>query len=221
MPTDVDRGAYMKAIGVIVEPTQETGICGQVWNHQAFLQQELSNHMVLSDTIASDRYEPLLQYYTQHHYRTSVADNTPTKRHAMPDLALPSSLDHTVNYNLKHTLHTMKQPSEFSIDACTHFVNKFGPDVFVLWKAALLRKKMMLIHMPHMEIACHYGELGDVNDTGNALLSICVCCSVPCSFTRSSARQVSKVDTSHPAQIHHGCQWYTPTGKDALELCGM
>ncbi|GAN00971.1 sphingosine kinase [Mucor ambiguus] len=158
MPTNVERGAYMKAIGVIVEPTQETGICGKVWNHQAFLRQELSNHMVLADTIASDRYKPLLQYYTRHQYRSS-ADNAATKHHALPDLSLHesfSSLDHTVNYNLKHTLHTMKQPSEFSIDACTHFVNKFGPDVFVLWKAALLRKKIMMIHMPQMEIACQY-----------------------------------------------------------------
>ncbi|KAL7314855.1 hypothetical protein PS15m_006370 [Mucor circinelloides] len=154
MPTDVERGAYMKAIGVIVEPTQDTGICGEVWNHQAFLQQELSNHMILSDTIESDRYEPLLQYYTQHQYRSS-ADDTTTKQN-LPSLGASSSLDHTVNYNLKHTLHTMKQPSEFSINSCAHFVNKFGPDVFVLWKAALLRKRIMLIHMPQMEIGCHY-----------------------------------------------------------------
>ncbi|KAK4520755.1 uncharacterized protein ATC70_006635 [Mucor velutinosus] len=156
MPTDVERGAYMKAIGVIVEPTQETGICGEVWNHQGFLQQELSNHMSLSDTIASDRYEPLLQYYTHHQYRSS-ADNTASKHHTMPDLSLhESSLDHTVNYNLKHTLHTMKQPSEFSIDSCTHFVDTLGLDIFVLWKAALMRKRIMMIHMPQMEIGCHY-----------------------------------------------------------------
>ncbi|KAL9543542.1 hypothetical protein MBANPS3_008066 [Mucor bainieri] len=162
MPTDVERGAYMKAIGVIVEPTQETGICGRVWSHQAFLQQELSNHMILSGAIAADRYEPLLQYYTHHQYRPSAGSPAAAKpHHTLPDLPSSwhepaTSLDHTVNYNLKHTLPTLKQPSGFSIDACTHFVNKFGPDVFVLWKAALLRKKIMMVHMPHMEMGCHY-----------------------------------------------------------------
>jgi hypothetical protein len=41
MPTDIERGAYMKAIGIIVQPTKNTGVCGQVWTHQDFLKQEL------------------------------------------------------------------------------------------------------------------------------------------------------------------------------------
>jgi hypothetical protein len=156
MPTDVERGAYMKSIGVIVQPTQDTGICGQVWNHQVFLQQELQNHMIISDTIESDRYEQLLQYYTHHQYRSP--DNT-TKHNIIPDLVSHEiSLDHTVNYNLKYNLQTMKQSTEFSTNSFTNLINKFGPDIFVLWKAALLRKKIMITHMPPMEIGCHYGE---------------------------------------------------------------
>lgn len=156
MPTDVERGAYMKAIGVIVQPTQDTGVCGQVWNHQAFLQQELQNHMIISDTIKSDRYEQLLQYYTHHQYRSP--DNA-IKYNITPDsVSHESSLDHTVNYNLKYNLQTMKQSTEFSTNSFTNLINKFGPDVFVLWKAALLRKKIMIIHMPPMEIGCNYGE---------------------------------------------------------------
>ncbi|KAI8643641.1 hypothetical protein BD408DRAFT_481947 [Parasitella parasitica] len=155
MPSDVERGAYMKAIGIIVQPTQDTGICGEVWNHQAFLQQQLQNHMVISDTIEPSRYEQLLQYYTHHQYRQP--DNM-IKQSEPPDFMSYETLllDHTVNYNLKNSIQTMIHSTEYSINSCMNFVNRFGPDVFVLWKAALLRKKIMLIHMPAMEIGCHY-----------------------------------------------------------------
>lgn len=39
--TETERGAYMKAVGLIVQPTETTGLCGEVWSHQDFLQREL------------------------------------------------------------------------------------------------------------------------------------------------------------------------------------
>ncbi|CEP18010.1 hypothetical protein [Parasitella parasitica] len=155
MPSDIERGAYMKAIGIIVQPTQDTGICGEVWNHQAFLQQQLHNHMIISDTIDPSRYEQLLQYYTHHQYRhrDEIIQPSETPNHMPYESSL---LDHTVNHNLKNSIQTIVHSTNFSINSCTNFVNKFGPDVFVLWKAALLRKKIMFIHTPAMEIGCHY-----------------------------------------------------------------
>lgn len=41
MPTETERGAHMKAIGIIVQPTHNTGICGQMWTHKGFLKKEL------------------------------------------------------------------------------------------------------------------------------------------------------------------------------------
>ena len=38
---ETDRGAHMKAIGIIVQPTASTGICGQPWMHRDFLKREL------------------------------------------------------------------------------------------------------------------------------------------------------------------------------------
>lgn len=32
----------MAAVGVLVTPTAETGLCGRPWNHLAFLQNEIS-----------------------------------------------------------------------------------------------------------------------------------------------------------------------------------
>lgn len=31
----------MKAIGIIVQPTKNTGLCGEVWTHEKFLRKEL------------------------------------------------------------------------------------------------------------------------------------------------------------------------------------
>lgn len=41
MSIDTSRGAYMKAVGLVVKPTKSTGACGNVWKHKNFLMQEL------------------------------------------------------------------------------------------------------------------------------------------------------------------------------------
>lgn len=40
-PTETNRGAHMKAIGIIVQPTANIGVCGKVWTHEHFLKKEL------------------------------------------------------------------------------------------------------------------------------------------------------------------------------------
>ena len=37
----LDRGAHMAAVGILVTPTTETGLCGRPWNHLLFLQNEI------------------------------------------------------------------------------------------------------------------------------------------------------------------------------------
>jgi hypothetical protein len=113
--------------------------------------------MVISENIESSRYESLLQYYTHHQYQEQddLNDDFPSIFN-FPDLN-----NHSVNYNLKHNAAKdlfNKGGEEFGLDSVTDFVNKFGPDVFVLWKAALLRKRIMLVTMPPMEAACKYGK---------------------------------------------------------------
>ncbi|KAG2194258.1 hypothetical protein INT47_009668 [Mucor saturninus] len=154
MPTETERGAHMKAIGIIVQPTLNTGICGQVWTHKKFLKKELSHHMVLSESIESSRYERLLEYYTHHQYREEQQE----EREQSPNFYFPESNNHhSVNYNLKHNVAKgMFSHDEFGAVSFSHFVHRFGPDIFVLWKAALLRKRIMLINMPPMETACEY-----------------------------------------------------------------
>lgn len=114
--------------------------------------------MVISKTTEPTRYDALLNYYTQHQYRVDqedINDDFP-RIFNFPDLN-----QHSVNYNLKHNVAKdlfNKGGEEFGVDSLTDFVNKFGLDVFVLWKAALLRKRIMLVNTPPMELACKYGS---------------------------------------------------------------
>lgn len=109
--------------------------------------------MVISESIESCRYESLLKYYTHHQYREGQEE----EEH-MPIFNFPDLNHHSVNYNLKYNVAKgIFKHEEFGTDSFSDFVNKFGPDVFVLWKAALLRKRIMLINMPPMKVACEYG----------------------------------------------------------------
>lgn len=45
----------MAAVGVLVTPTAETGLCGRPWNHLAFLQNEIL-YVFLTSAIHRHRY---------------------------------------------------------------------------------------------------------------------------------------------------------------------
>jgi hypothetical protein len=110
--------------------------------------------MIISENIEESRYERLLKYYTHHQYREDDNEETPAIFN-FPDLN-----HHSVNYNLKYNVakDLYNKEEKFGLDSFSDFVNKFGPDVFLLWKAALLRKRIMMVNMPPMELACKYGK---------------------------------------------------------------
>lgn len=116
--------------------------------------------MVISETIEPSRYEQLLQYYHQYQYHPGQSATTKKITHSMPQFSSDFIHAHSVSYALRNdptTTYTI--PKSFGLESFSEFVNRFGPDIFVLWKAALLRKRIMLINMPPMEIACKYGKL--------------------------------------------------------------
>lgn len=117
-----------------------------------------SKHMIISETIEPSRYEQLLRYYHQYQYRPD--QSTSSTKTVYPTTQLSDIIHaHSVNYALRNDS-TMKR----TIQKCSGlgsfygFASTFGPDIFVLWKAALLRKRIMLIHMPPMEVASKYGK---------------------------------------------------------------
>ena len=45
------------------------------------------------------------------------------------------------------------------LDAFPFFVAKMGPQIFVLWKAALLKKRILFMTRPPLQEACGYGKI--------------------------------------------------------------
>ncbi|KAI8090248.1 uncharacterized protein B0P05DRAFT_530004 [Gilbertella persicaria] len=142
-----NRGAYMKAIGVLVQPSDT------VLHHTVFLKQEISKHMVPQEDIEPSRYDDLIQYYTQHQSQTQ-----PT-RLSTYDAPQDLNMNRSVNDNLRHTIIAPQRREYDGMDVFTDLIRQFGPHIFVLWKAALLRKRIMLLNTPPMEIACKYVHL--------------------------------------------------------------
>lgn len=109
--------------------------------------------MVTTEEAEPDRYKALLDYYNLHQYKEQ-GKNIRTVNH----LAIPEPNSHSVNYNLRHNVtKDIFRREEFGENSFLSFVNRFGPDIFILWKASLLRKRIMLVNMPPMEEACKYG----------------------------------------------------------------
>ncbi|RCI03890.1 hypothetical protein CU098_012764, partial [Rhizopus stolonifer] len=137
----------MKAIGVLVQPSDT------VLHHTVFLKQEISKHMVPQEDIEPSRYDDLIQYYTQHQSQTQ-----PT-RLSTYDAPQDLNMNRSVNDNLRHTIIAPQRREYDGMDVFTDLIRQFGPHIFVLWKAALLRKRIMLLNTPPMEIACKYVHL--------------------------------------------------------------
>ncbi|CEI89606.1 hypothetical protein RMCBS344292_03957 [Rhizopus microsporus] len=150
MSIDTSRGAYMKAVGLVVKPTKSTGACGNVWKHKNFLMQELSHFMTPSQSAEPTQYEGLIEYYNRHKYQERQVESDPIYMSWLHDKSLLYAAEHSVNFNLAHNIvsvnHDLMEASDLP-----EFVKLFGPDIFVLWKAALLRKRIMFIDVPPME----------------------------------------------------------------------
>jgi hypothetical protein len=96
----------------------------------------------------------LIQYYNQHKY---TKDNLSIPK-TIELLNTTAELKYSVNYNLKSKNYYQQKVENFNFDELYNFVDYYGPDIFVFWKAALLRKRIMLENMPPMETACKFGK---------------------------------------------------------------
>lgn len=63
------------------------------------------------------------------------------------------SLESLAAVEIIHTLEALSHQDSFPV-----FVAHLGPQVFTLWKAALLRKRILYLTSPPMERACSYGK---------------------------------------------------------------
>ncbi|KAG0182624.1 hypothetical protein DFQ29_003177 [Apophysomyces sp. BC1021] len=181
--TDGERGAVMKAVGVLVLPTLETGKCGEVWRHNDYLKTEASRQMEPS---MENRYSSLMDYYQRHCFQEEMPFEYFHQKRAEPSSATspllsPSATTNTIfsaleggpgdfgniNHHLAShvdaSLTTETRSSGFLGKESSHlahtfpdFVRQFGPNIFVLWKAMLLKKRVMFLTIPPMEQSCSF-----------------------------------------------------------------
>ncbi|KAI9260803.1 hypothetical protein BY458DRAFT_516347 [Sporodiniella umbellata] len=153
-PTHSARGAKMKAIGVLVKPTKETGACGEIWKHKEYLTREINRHMIEDRNM--DKYGNLIGYYEQHKLQERELRSLRTSW--LSDKSLLCVSDHSVNYNLINnrsmllaTNLELIQPNDF-----VDLLELLGEDIFVLWKASILRKRIMFIDDLRLGNSCGY-----------------------------------------------------------------
>ncbi|CAI2166077.1 15532_t:CDS:10 [Funneliformis geosporum] len=154
----VDRGAHMAAVGILVSPTTETGLCGRPWNHLTFLQNEIMTHVNLSDD-----YSNLIEYFKKHRI---VLDSVDNDSFIEPDSGPSTSYRlNKPQYSRNRCLSTSEMsttsyqapvPPMHPAHHFPNFVRSCGPSIFLLWKAALLKKRILFYSPPPVEGVCYF-----------------------------------------------------------------
>nr|CAG8439993.1 9417_t:CDS:10 [Entrophospora candida] len=67
-----DRGARMAAVGILVTPTHETGLCGRPWSQLEFLQNEIGRHVHQTDD-----YSNLIQFFEKRGMQLNYSNDDP------------------------------------------------------------------------------------------------------------------------------------------------
>ncbi|KAI1315984.1 hypothetical protein EDD11_010566 [Mortierella claussenii] len=181
------RGAHMISVGVLVKPSADTGRCGQVWRHVDFLKGQARLHAIEDPDIAD-----LASYFARHKAPYHVAG--------------PSSTSKRDSYRARNirrisrsfTLSEPLQPFSSSSNGHNdperaeeippshpshHFlrlVQAMGPSVYILWKAALLRKRILIYTPTPVEPACLF------------VYNICLMATVPPGVTSLSQTKSSE-----------------------------
>ncbi|KAI8970241.1 hypothetical protein BDF20DRAFT_113747 [Mycotypha africana] len=148
----------MKAVGILVRPSEDT-VLGDVWSHEPFLQGEISKHMNIADASGPDRYDALIEYYRNKslNSKPNVEENEYTT--PLENNRIAGEASSSVNYNLQRSVHINDKfikSDQMPLNNLLDLAEYLGPDIFQLWKAALSRKRVMLITTPPMENACKY-----------------------------------------------------------------
>ncbi|RHZ59502.1 hypothetical protein Glove_363g30 [Diversispora epigaea] len=183
-----DRGAHMVSVGILVTPTMETGLCGRPWKHLEFLQNEIG-HLVHS----SKDYSNLKQYFdkrgillnhTDDVLVSLVDEDNDDRRY---NFASPSGKSQYSRTRCLSTSETSTNSYQLSISP-THpahhfpdFVHLCGPNIFLLWKAALLKKRILFYSPPPVLNSCY------------AVYGTCLLANISTQIARTINKKVEKI----------------------------
>ncbi|RIB30842.1 hypothetical protein C2G38_2151648 [Gigaspora rosea] len=148
-----DRGAHMAAVGILVSPTAETGLCGRPWKHLGFLRDEA--------------------VYSIEPYGNSTISRRPR--------AFTISSTRGLSTETGISSYSVPVPSTHPAHHFPEFVRLCGPTIFILWKAALLKKRILFYSPPPVEDICY------------SVYGTCLLANIPSTITRSLKNKVDKI----------------------------
>jgi hypothetical protein len=154
-----ERGAIMVAVGILV-PLSE-GRLGRGWQHAQSLRS-------LATTISKDIHhsEQLESYWQAHSLEHISIVESPTEvsrsEHSTKHATSSKSLE-TDSYLLNDTPSTVPLPHTLSPDhpalSLINYLDLFGPLAFPIYRAALLRERILILGQAPVEQACKFGKL--------------------------------------------------------------
>ncbi|KAF9344129.1 hypothetical protein BGX26_004754, partial [Mortierella sp. AD094] len=189
------RGAQMVSVGVIVKPSGDTGRCGQVWRHVDFLKNQAKYH-ACQDSETVD----LVSYFTRH--KTLLHAAGPSSSSSKRDSYRARNVRRiSRSFTLSEPIqpitptfagqHELLETEDIPLSHPSHhflrLVQTMGPSIFILWKAALLRKRILIYTQPPVEGACLFGTTDKLFLFKPQLYDILVDISAPPNSTGYSA----------------------------------
>ncbi|KAL9020121.1 MAG: hypothetical protein Q9185_002651 [Variospora sp. 1 TL-2023] len=157
-----ERSALMLAVGALIPLSY--GRLGKSWRHVDGLQ-SLANHLV-QDPSNTD---PLEDYWQEHQYHEDDEASRPSSREESPTAmrekrrrskSSPSGQPRTRNRAVSSASALAPPGQTLSAHhpalSLSTFLDTFGPLLFPLYKAALLRKRILLVGQAPVEVACNF-----------------------------------------------------------------
>ncbi|KAI4141501.1 MAG: hypothetical protein L6R39_005311, partial [Caloplaca ligustica] len=157
---EAERNALMLAVGVLIPLSY--GRLGKSWRHVGALR-------ALAQDLVKDPSEtgPLEEYWQQHHYwedeeaaRPGSGGESPSASRENRTRAQSSPNGQPRTRNRAVSTASALAPPGQTLSAhhpalsLSTFLDTFGPLIFPLYKAALLRKRILLFGQPPVELAC-------------------------------------------------------------------
>ncbi|KAL8816810.1 MAG: hypothetical protein Q9223_004237 [Gallowayella weberi] len=157
-----ERNAVMLAVGALIPLSY--GRLGKSWRHVDRLQ-TLANHL-LNEPI---NHEPLEEFWRDHQLHEDDQTISPISGEASPSAlkekrrqakSSPNGQPRTRNRAVS-SASALAPPGQtlsahHPAQSLSTFLDTFGPLVFPLYRAALLRKRILLLGQAPVEVACHF-----------------------------------------------------------------
>ncbi|EEH20110.1 hypothetical protein PABG_02369 [Paracoccidioides brasiliensis Pb03] len=147
------RNALMMAVGVLVPLSY--GRLGKAWRHAAKLKE-----LARSFADDPDNMEPLSAYWEMYQFSDEVNSSSDSPLGSIASLKTPIREGYTRQRALSDATALMSSKQSLApyhpASSLPDFMNTFGPLVFQLYRAALLRKRILFVGEAPVEESCNF-----------------------------------------------------------------